>query len=43
MNEFRINLDPDNPEHQQFGRLVIAHGDIKKAAETAVLIISTNA
>ena len=40
MNEFRINLDPDNPQHQQFGRLVIAHGDIKKAAQTAVLIIN---
>jgi hypothetical protein len=39
MNEFRINLDPDNPQHRQFGRLVIVGEDIKKARATARLIV----
>ena len=39
MNELRIDLDPNNPEHRQFGRLVIAEGDIRKARSTALLII----
>jgi hypothetical protein len=38
MNELRIDLDPNNPQHRQFRRLVIAEGDIRKARATALLI-----
>ena len=38
MNELRIDLDPNNPKHRQFRRLVIAEGDIRKARATAFLI-----
>ena len=39
MNELRIDLDPYNAQHRQFGRLVIAEDDIRKARETALLVV----
>jgi len=41
MNELRINLDPNNAQHRQFGRLVIAESDIRQARETARFIADT--
>ena len=40
MNEFRINLDPGNSQHRQFGRLIIAEDDIRKARKAALLIVN---
>jgi hypothetical protein len=39
LNELRIDLDTENPKHRQFARLLIAGSDIKKARNTALLIV----
>ena len=38
--EMKLNLDLKDPEHRQLARLIIAEADIKKALETALLIVN---